>query len=113
MLLKSGFILANGFTPIRNIITSQAFSSSLINGINEEFITDTSVVKDLFQYHLHVQADVLYTAVFVVTLYLQYQMFMEKKNWDDIDLYKIYRRRFNTLIMVFFIVFVRNIDNAI
>jgi hypothetical protein len=113
MLLKSGFILSNGFTPIRNIITSQAFSSSLINGINEEFITDTGVVKDLFQYHLHVQADILYTAVFVVTLYLQYQMFMEKKNWDDIALYNIYRRRFNTLIMVFFIVFVRNIDNAI
>jgi hypothetical protein len=106
-------IVCYGFTPIRNIITSQALTSSLLNSINEEFVTDTNVIKDLFQYHLHVQADILYTGLFVATAYLQYTMFIDKRNWDDIDLYQIYRRRFNMILTVLFIVFVRNIDNAI
>ena len=108
-------LLCNAFTltPVRNIITSQAFSSSLINGINEEFITDTGIVKDLFQYHLHVPLDILYTSIFIASLYYQISTFDDKKNWEDIALYKDYRRRFNMGLMFVFILFVRNIDNAI
>jgi hypothetical protein len=100
-------------TPVRNIITTQAFSSSLINNINQEFISDGSVMKDLFQYHYHIPADILYTSMFMATLYYQLSTLDDKKNWEDIALYQTYRRRFNMLLMFMFVVFVRNIDNAI
>jgi len=100
-------------TPVRSIITSQAFSSSLLNGINEEFISDTGIVKDLFQYHLHIPLDILCASVFVITFWYQISTMNERKNWEDIGLYNEYRRRFNMVLMFLFIVFVRNIDNAI
>jgi len=108
-------LMCNGFTltPVRSIITSQAFSESLINNINQEFISDGSVMKDLFQYHYHIPADILYTSMFLATLYYQISTLDDKKNWEDIALYQTYRRRFNMLLMFMFVVFVRNIDNAI
>jgi hypothetical protein len=107
--------LCNGFnlTPVRSIITSQAFSESLINNINQEFISDGGVMKDLLQYHYHIPADILYTSMFLATLYYQISTLDDKKVWEDIALYQTYRRRFNMLLMFMFVVFVRNIDNAI
>jgi hypothetical protein len=102
-----------GFTPIRSIITSQAFTESLINNINQEFVTDGGVVKDIFQYHLHPELDIAYIGIFMGTAYLQYCMFIDRKNWDNVELYQKSRRGFNAFLMIMFIIFVRNIDNAI
>ena len=100
-------------TPIRSIVASQAFTSSLLRNINQEFISDNGVVKDIIQYHLHPELDLIYTTMFALTLYLQYSMYMNRTNWEDIDLYIIQRRRFNLFIMIVFVIFVRNVDNAI
>ena len=108
-------LVCNGFnlTPVRGIITSQAFSSSLINNINQEFISDGGVVKDLFQYHLHIPADIIYTSLFIAAAYYQISTLDDRKIWEDIELYQRYRRRFNIILMFMFVVFVRNVDNAI
>ena len=100
-------------TPVRSIVSSQAFTSSLLRNINQEFISDNAVVKDIVHYHLHPELDLIYTGMFGLTLYLQYSMYMNRSNWEDIDLYIIQRRRFNIFIMVIFVIFVRNVDNAI
>jgi hypothetical protein len=115
ILVVGAPILCNGFslTPVRSIITSQAFSESLINNINQELISDGGVVKDLFQYHYHIPADIVYTTLFITTVYYQISTIDDRKNWEDIELYKDYRRRFNMALMFVFILFVRNIDNAI
>jgi hypothetical protein len=102
-----------GFTPIRSIVTTQAFTESFINNINQEFVTDGGVVKDIFQYHLHPELDIVYTVVFMGTAYLQYNMFIDKKNWDNVELYQKSRRAFNAFLTIIFIIFIRNIDNAI
>jgi hypothetical protein len=113
ILVLTAPICSYGFTPIRNIVTGQAFTSSLLNNINQEFISENNVINDIVHYHLHPELDVIYTSVFAVTLYLQYIFYIEKKNWEDIELYSVYRKRFNMLLMVLFIVFAKNIDNAI
>ena len=113
ILVLTAPICCYGFTPIRNIVTTQAFTSSLLNNINQEFISENNVINDIVHYHLHPELDVIYTSVFAVTLYLQYIFYIEKKNWEDIELYSVYRKRFNMLLMVLFIVFAKNIDNAI
>jgi hypothetical protein len=107
--------LCNGFTitPIRNIITSHAFSSSVLKNINEEFITDTTVINDLLQYHSHIPLDILYTTLFVISIWYQFSTIDNRKNWEDIELYKDYRRKFNMILLFIFILFFRNIDNAI
>jgi len=113
ILVLTAPISCYGFTPIRNIVTGQAFTSSLLNNINQEFISENNVINDIVHYHLHPELDIIYTTAFLVTLYLQYSFYIEKKNWEDIELYNVYRKRFNMLLMVLFIVFAKNIDNAI
>jgi hypothetical protein len=103
----------HGFTPVKNLIATKAFTDSLLNNINQEIITDGSIAKDIFQYHLHPELDLFYSGVFVFSAYLQYNMFYNRKNWNDIELYKKSRRRFNSILMILFVLFVRNIDNAI
>jgi len=106
-------ITTYGFTPnIRSIITTKAFESSLLNNINQEFISDSSVMNDIITYHLHPELDIFYSGVFCLTLYLQYNKY-NNTNWDTIELYKKNRQRFNMLLMILFIVLGRNIDNAI
>jgi len=78
MVGTAGAGLCNGFTPIRSLVTSQAFTSSVLNTINQEFVFDNDVVKDIFQSNLHLGTDLLYTAILGYTVYLQYQN--NKKN---------------------------------
>jgi len=100
------------FTPIRGLVTGQAFTSSLLQNINQEFITDDSVIQDIFEYHTHLQWDFVYTTLFGLTLYLQYNLNVNKTNWEHIPLYKVYRRRFNALLTILFIVLARNVQSA-
>ena len=101
------------FTPIRTLVTSQALTSSLLQNINQEFITDNNVIQDIFEYHYHLQWDFIYTCIFGFTFYLQYNFNVNKTNWDDIELYILCRRRFNCFLMIMFIIFARNIQNAV
>ena len=111
LIILLGF--CHGFTPVKNLVATKAFTESLLNNINQEFITDGSVAKDIFQYHLHPELDLFYTSVFIGSAYLQYNMMNNRKNWNNIELYKKSRRRFNSILMILFVLFVRNIDNAI
>jgi hypothetical protein len=121
MLYKLQSLLASpslnvGFvpTPLRSIITSRAFISSILNTINDDFITNTNTISDIFQDHMHIQTDLIYTSVFLVSVYLQIQMYnSRKKNWDNITLYKKYRRQFNMILLILFIILTRNVENAI
>jgi len=109
LTIVSGF----AYTPIRSLVTSQAFTSSVINTINQEFVIDNDIVKDIFQRQLHIGSDIFYTLVLGYTIYLQFQFQNSGKNWDNIELYSTIRRRTNSLLMVLFIVFIKNVENAI
>jgi hypothetical protein len=101
-----------GFTtPIRSIITAQAFASSISNIVNEEFVSDYSIVKDIFQNHQHVEADIIYTGMLASAIYVQINLY--NKNWENIELYKNNRKVFNMILLFLFIVFTRNVENAI
>jgi len=102
-----------GFTPVRSLVTSQAFASSVINTINQEFVIDNDVVKDIFQHDLHLSTDIFYTMILGYTIYLQYNFQINKKNWDNIELYSSIRRRTNSILTILFIIFIKNVDNAI
>jgi hypothetical protein len=101
-----------GFTtPIRNIITAQAFASSISNIVNEEFVSDNSLVKDIFENHRHLEADVIYAGILAAAIYVQIDL--QNKNWENIDLYKKNRKTFNMILLFIFIVLTRNIENAL
>lgn len=106
-------ITSHGFTPnVRSIIYTKAFESSLLNNINQEFISDSSILNDMFTYHLHQELDIFYIGVFGLTLYLQYNKY-NNSNWNTIELYKKNRRQFNAILTIIFVILGRNVENAI
>jgi hypothetical protein len=113
LLTNIGYGLSFHITPIRSIIASQAFASSLLKNINQEFISDNTLFKDLLQYHSHINTDIAYTLLFAITLYTQYTFHIDNTGWEDIELFKNKRRKFNMILTILFVILVRNVDNAI
>jgi hypothetical protein len=106
-------ITSYGFTPnVRSIVATKAFESSLLNNINQEFISDSSILNDMFTYHLHPQIDIFYICLFGYTMYLQYDKFNDT-NWNTIELYKKNRKVFNAILTILFFTLGRNVQNAI
>jgi len=103
----------NSLTPVRSMITYRAFTSSVLNTINEQFIVDNDIVNDLLQSHAHVASDILYTFILGFTVYLQLKFYVSKQNWEDIELYSSIRRKSNSLLLILFVVFIKNVENAI
>jgi hypothetical protein len=101
------------FTPLRGMITSQAFGSSLLQTINEELITDDSIVKDIVTSKYQPEILAVYTLVFGAAMYLQYYFLLRRSSWENIDQYRRDRRIFSCIMTIFFLLFVRNVENAI
>ena len=100
-------------TPLRGMITSHAFGSSLLQTINEELITDDSIVKDIVTSKYQPQIIAAYTLLFGAAMYLQYYFLLRRSSWENIDQYRKDRRIFSSIMTIFFLLFVRNVENAI
>jgi len=95
------------------MISYRAFSSSVLNTINEQFIVDNDIISDLLQSHSHIASDILYSFILGFTLYLQVNFYVSKQSWEDIELYTSIRRKSNSILLILFVVFVKNVENAI
>lgn len=97
-------------TPIRNLITVQAFTSSLSNIINREFTLDTSVLNDITQRHAHLQSDFMYCGILFTTLCIEYNY--NEKNWKNISLYTYNRKIFQAGLLFLFFFLSRNVESV-
>jgi Na+/H+ antiporter NhaC len=116
--------MINGFnirqTGLRNIITSRAFITTLTEKINTEIISDTNVMNEItkIQYNHHIE-NMFYVAIYTGILYGAIVYFTYYKNTsqieklNSIEIYSKTKNKLNILLIVFIILFTKNIENAI
>lgn len=116
--------MMNGFnirqTGLQNIITSRAFVTTLTEKINTEIISDTNVVNEItnIQYNHHIE-NMFYVAIYTGMLYGAIVYFTYYKNTsqieklNNIEIYSKTKNRLNILLIIFIILFTKNIENAI
>lgn len=101
-------------TPIKNIITTTAFASSLVNNINHEIISNNLLFKDISLHEFHFESDIIYGGIISSMVLVQYKILSPKeKKFQNIDLFNDVKRKSNIILIPILIILFRNIDNAI
>lgn len=102
------------FISLRNIVSSRAVISTVTNQFNNEFINENMIINEIVNPKHNIPLDLLYSAVFLGSIYIQYRYFTYFENkWKNIKQYAIIEDRTSIFLFVFMLVFTKNIQNAI
>ena len=109
-----GLISQSISTPIKNIITTTAFASSLVNNVNHEIISNNLLFKDISLHEFHFESDIIYSGIVSSMVLVQYKILSPKeKKLKSIDLFNDVKRKSNIILIPILVILFRNIDNAI
>lgn len=101
-------------TPIKNIITTTAFASSLVNNVNHEIISNNLLLKYISQHEIHFESDIIYSGILSSMVLVQYKiLYPKEQKFQNIDLFNDMKRKSNFILIPILVIFFRNIDNAI
>ena len=99
---------------LRNIVSSRAVISTVTNQFNNEFINENMIINEIVNPKHNIPLDLLYGAVFLTSIYIQYRYFTYFENkWKKIKQYSIIEDKTSIFLFVFMLVFTKNIQNAI
>ncbi len=102
------------FISLRNIVSSRAIISTVTNQFNNEFINENMIINEIVNPKHNIPLDLLYGAVFLTSIYIQYRYFTYFENkWKKIKQYSIIEDKTSIFLFVFMLVFTKNIQNAI
>ena len=118
LISVGGFILVGAFrknmSNLQNIIISQAIMSSVANKLNLEIVNDSNLLYEFRRLQYNPSEDVIYAVIISGSLYSQYKYisYIENK-LQNIDVFLRTQRLTNTLMLVFIMIFSKNIENAL
>lgn len=125
IIIPSIFLLVQGFqglpsfpniNNVKNIITSKAVFTTFTNSMNSELMNENFIITEMNRFEYHHQLNILYLAFFVVSFYLTYQQYNNKKienKWENLEMFSKTQKDTRFVLLIFMIVFTKNIDNAI
>lgn len=101
-------------SPLRLIVSGEAFVSSVANNLYRE-IPENFIINSLFKTRYHMELDILYVSIIILSIYSRYQEVSDpsSERWNKIPMYLKTQKRTNRFIIVLMIVFTKNIENAI
>jgi hypothetical protein len=110
----SSFKMPDGLVSLRNIVSSRAILSSLAQEVYHEFVDVSFATMEVSSGGSHWKTSLLYGAMLVASLIFQYKsvLYFENK-WKNLEGYSSTRKVVNNLLVVFMIVFTKNVENAI
>ena len=116
LVLSILFVGSNGFfnrfhSPIHMLISTRALTHSIGNFVANELIVDNPVLNDISTGSFRAEQCILYMSLFAVAFYGTTNI--DQKKWQSIYSYNYLRKRANMVVLVLFVVFTKNIENAI
>ena len=118
IILVGGFIMGRAFrkhmSNLQNIIMSQAIMSSVANKLNLEIVNDSNLLYEFRRLQYNPYEDLIYGLIIAVSLYSQYKYtsYIDNK-LQNIDVFLRTQRLTNTFMLVFIMIFSKNIENAL
>ena len=125
LILPSFLLLVQGFqglpsfpniNNVKNIITSKAVFTTFTNSMNSELINENMIINELNRFEYYHQLNILYLVFFVISFYLTYQQYNNKKienKWENLEMFSKTQKDTRIVLLMFMIVFTKNVDNAI
>jgi hypothetical protein len=118
LLLLSSLNVVFGYlppiTPVRLIVTGEAFASSLTENFYREF-PENFVMTTVFKTRFHPELDMLYLALIAISMYSRYQNINSAgtSRWSTVPGYSKIHKCTNMLLLFLMLVLTKNIENAI
>jgi len=101
-------------TPVRLIVTGEAFASSLTENFYREF-PENFVMTTVFKTRFHPELDILYLALIALSMYSRYQNINSggTSRWSTVPGYSKIHKCTNMLLLFLMLVLTKNVENAI
>jgi len=119
LLYCNGVMGFQGFQPrnfnnIKNIIHSNAVFTTFTNSMNSELMNENLIINEMNRLEYYHQMNILYLVLFAVSFYLSYQYNKKIENkWENLEMFSKTQKDTRIVLLMFMIVFTKNIDNAI
>ena len=84
--------------------------------MNSELINENMIINEMNRFEYYHQLNILYLVFFVISFYLTYQQYNNKKienKWENLEMFSKTQKDTRFVLLMFMIVFTKNIDNAI
>jgi len=103
------------FSNLQNIVFSKAVVSSVTQNINSNIFTENPVLNDISNTKIHVDLDISYVLLFISYTYFQNNFAFHSKNekLNNIEMFSNTRKKMNSFLLIFSIIFTKNVENAI
>lgn len=114
-----GFPVFQGFPNfqlrnIKNIISSNAVFTTFTNSMNSEIMNENLIITEMNRLEYHHQLNILYLVFFAVSFYLSYSYNQKIENkWENLEMFSRTQKNTRIVLLMFMIVFTKNMDNAI
>ena len=99
---------------LQNIIMSQAIMSSVTNKLNLEIVNDSNLLYEFKRMQYNPYEDLIYGLIIAGSVYSQYKYtsYIDNK-LQNIDVFLRTQRLTNTFMLLFIMIFSKNIENAL
>ena len=99
---------------LRTIISSQAAIRAFTKQMNTEMLNDNILVTELSRYQYDSHFDTFYVLLFTTSLYLHFKYSTKiDTKLKDVDTYNNVKRLTNQCLLIFILIFTKNVENAI
>jgi len=100
-------------SPLRTLISSQAFVSTFLDGVVRE-LPESVIITSLSDMHFKPDFDIVCLGLIGVSVYLRgYQYDRIDDKWTSIEMYSNIQKITRVLILVLIIVLTKNVENVI
>jgi len=101
-------------SPVRLIVSAEAFGSSLIENFYRE-IPENIILTSMFKTRFHPELDILYLGLIGISMYSRLKNLEDPSGsrWLSIPMYSKIHKTTNMIVLILMLVFTKNIENAI
>lgn len=100
-------------SPLRTLISSQAFVSTFLDGVVRE-LPEGFILNSLLNIHFKPDFDIVCLGLIGVSVYFRgYQYGRLDNKWTSIEMYSNIQKITRVLILVLIIILTKNVENAV
>jgi len=102
------------FNNLQSIISLKAFTSTLADRLNIEYVNENLILNDVLHHNTHIEVDVFYFLLLTASIMQRSKQEVTYiKKLEKFEGFSVAQKRTNKCFFILAIVFTRNIDNAI
>jgi len=99
---------------VKNIVHSNAVFTTFTNSMNSEIMNENLIINQMNHFEYYHQLNIVYLVLFVTSLYVSYNYNQKIENkWENLEMFSKTQKNTRIILLIFMIVFTKNIDNAI